>query len=397
MASQPPANAFIIAARRTALGRVGGLHRSRRIEDLTAPVIRAVCEDGKVGLDQIDDIIVGNATAGGNPARIVALASGLSESVNAATVDQQDASGLVAIIQAVRAVAQGDSDVAIAGGAESLSTAPWRIARPRNVHQMPHFISPEPFSDNDVRCAVPIEGTERLARSLNISRSRQDAFAMRSMDRAMSARNARKFLDEIVPLKARPEEARDQTTTDADLDALQSELPFREDDGTLTPANTSTWHDGAAFVLVVSAAKWNALGRPPAMQLVASASRGVSAAGEAQAPIAAVEKLYSRLNGFDRSAIDIVETSESSAAQAVALADALGFDEGQINPDGGAIARGHPFGAAGAVVVVRLFSQLVRSSGSACPKFGIATQGAVGGLGVAALFSGSAEGKGVDA
>ena len=387
MASQPPTSAYIIAARRTALGRIGGLHRTRRIEDLAGPVVRAVCEDGGIKPDEIDDIIVGNATAGGNPARIIALASGLSETVNATTVDQQDASGLVAIIQAVRAVAHGDSQVAIAGGAESLSTAPWRIARPRNIHQMPHFISPEPFGDDDIRCAVPIEGTEQLAQSLNISRSRQDAFATRSIDRALAARKSRKFIDEIVPLRGRPEEARDQTTIECDFEALQSELPFREDDGTLKPANTSSWHDGAAFVLVVSEQRWKALGQPPAMRLVANAASGVPAGHEAKAPIAAVEKLYTRLNGFDRSTIGIIETSESSAAQAIALADSLGLEETQINPDGGAIARGHPFGAAGALVVVRLFSQLVRTTDAASPQFGVATQGAVGGLGVAALFS----------
>ena len=115
-------------------------------------------------------------------------------------------------------------------------------------------------------------------------------------------------------------------------------------------------------------------------------------AGKRRTPIAAVEKLYTRLNGFDRSAIAVVETSESSAAQAVALAEALDLDEKQINPDGGAIARGHPFGAAGALVVVRLFSQLVRTADSPCPKFGVATQGAVGGLGVAALFAGNSDG-----
>ena len=386
MASQPPTRAYIIAARRTALGRIGGLHRTRRIEDLAAPVVRAVCEDGAIRPDDVDEIIVGNATAGGNPARIIALGSGLPETVNATTIDQQDASGLVAIIQAVRAVAHGDSQIAIAGGAESLSTAPWRIARPRNIHQMPHFISPEPFGDDDIRCAVPIEGTEQLAQALNISRSRQDAFATRSIDRAIAARKSRKFIDEIVPLRGRPEEARDQTTIECDLDALQAELPFREEDGTLTPANTSSWHDGAAFVLIVSEEKWKALGEPPAMRLVANAASGVPAGHEAKAPIAAVEKLYTRLNGFDRSTISVVEMSESSAAQAIALADCLGLDEARINPDGGAIARGHPFGAAGALVVVRLFSQLVRAGGGSDRQFGVATQGAVGGLGVAALF-----------
>ncbi len=387
MATRQAGQAYIIAARRTALGRVGGLHRLRRLEELAAPVIAAILLDAGLGAVDIDEIIVGNATAGGNPARTIALASGLSETVTATTVDQQDASGLVAILQALRLVAQGDSDVVIAGGAESVSTAPWRIARPRNVHQIPHFINPQPYVDEQTHVPVPIAGTEQLARELAISRERQDAFAHTSFERALAARRARRFEGEIVPLMTRREEARDQTTVAHDIDDFTAELPFDEDnDGTLTPANTSTWHDGAAFVAVVSQGKWRELGKPPALSLVANAALGVPPNCEARAPIAAVEKLYDRLNGFDRSGVGIFEMSESSAAQAVALSEALGIDEACVNPEGGAIARGHPFGAAGAVLVVRLFSQLVREARADRPDFGVATQGAGGGLGVAALF-----------
>jgi len=388
MSLEPSGRAYIIAARRTALGRVGGLHRTRRLENLAGPVINAALGDCSIAPDSIDEIIVGNATAGGNPARMIALAAGLPETINATTIDQQDASGLVAIVQALRLVANGEATAVVAGGAESLSTAPWRVARPRNVHQMPHFISPQPFANNAECAPIPIEGTERLARQFNISRARQDAFALGSFRRALAARTAKRFVDEIVPLKTRPDEARDQTTVEHDVDDFAEEVPFIESDGTLTPANTSVWHDGAAFVVVVSATRWKDLGEPPALELVANASLGVVSDHEAGAPIAAVEKLYGRLNGFDRSGIGIIETSETSAAQAVALAEALGIDEATINPEGGAIARGHPFGAAGAVLVVRLFSQMVRGSAAAAPSYGIATQGAIGGLGVAALFSG---------
>ncbi|MGI9426596.1 MAG: thiolase family protein [Hyphomicrobiaceae bacterium] len=388
MVPEAEPKAYIVAARRTALGRIGGLHRTRRVEALAAPVISALLDDAKLDATKVDEIIVGNATAGGNPARLVALAAGLPETINASTVDQQDASGLVAIIQAMRLVGHGDANIVIAGGAESISTAPWRVARPRNAHQMPHFISPEPLSQMSADRPIPVEATEQLARTLRISRHRQDAFTASSMERAIAARKAQRFADEIVPLRARIEEARDQSTEACDIDELSEELPFQEDDGTLTPANTSTWHDGAAFVIVVSKSVWEQMGQPPALSLLANAALGVTPGREALAPIAAVEKMYNRLNGFDRASIRIVETSETSAAQAVALAEALGLDETSINPEGGALARGHPFGAAGAVLVVRLFSQLVRNPDTgrddAC---GIATQSALGGLGVAALFS----------
>ena len=116
MASNKTASAYIIAAKRTALGRVGGLHKSRRVEDLAAPVILAACDEAGTGPETVEEIIVGNATAGGNPARVIALASGLAETINATTIDQQDASGLVAIIQAARLVDQGEADVVVAGG-----------------------------------------------------------------------------------------------------------------------------------------------------------------------------------------------------------------------------------------------------------------------------------------
>jgi acetyl-CoA C-acetyltransferase len=387
MTTQQAGKAYIIAAKRTALGRVGGLHRSRRLEQLAAPVIVELLSEAGLPAVNVDEIVVGNATAGGNPARTIALASGLPETVTATTVDQQDASGLVAILHAIRLVAQGDAEAVVAGGAESISTAPWRIARPRNVHQIPHFINPQPSADDEAASPVPVAATERLAVELGISRARQDAFAHCSFERALKARRARHFTDEIVPLRARSEEARDQSTVDHHFDEFAAELPFAENGGTVTPANTSRWHDGAAFVVVVSETQWHALGTPPALVLVASASLGVPPAAEARAPIEAIQKLYGRLNGFDRNRIGIVELSEASAAQAVALADTLGIDESRINPEGGAIARGHPFGAAGAVLVVRLFSQLVRNHGDGMPVHGIAAQGASGGLGVAALFA----------
>ena len=378
---------YIIAAHRTALGRVGGLHARRRVEDLAAPVITALLNNTCLSGDMLDEVLVGNASAGGNPARLIALAAGLPEAVTATTIDQQDASGLAAILQALRLVANGDAECVIAGGAESLSTAPWRVARPRNTQQIPHFISPQQSDGGIANAPVRVEEAERLAQRFNISRERQDAYALKSYERALRARRSRRFQDEIVALRSTPDEMRDQSTVQHDADDFAAETPFLEDAGTLTPANISTWHDGAAFVLIVSEGIWARLGRPPALTLIANAGVGVGADEEAAAPIAAVDKLYRRLNGFDRTAIGIVETSESSAAQAIAFSEALGLADHTINPEGGAISRGHPFGAAGAVLVVRLFSQLVRNAEPQTSQYGLAALGAAGGLGMAALFS----------
>src|SRR5690349_6402576 len=189
-------SSFIIAARRTALGRPGGLHRGRRIESLTAPVVLAALQDAHLEAGAVDEIIFGNTTAGGNPARIVGLASGLSESVPALTVDRQCASGLDAILLAMRAVALGEADVVVAGGAESLSTAPWRVARPRSLSQTPRFLGLEP---EDVDCAEAphsVVASEQLARRLGITRQRQDSYALTSHRKAEQASSERRFVGE---------------------------------------------------------------------------------------------------------------------------------------------------------------------------------------------------------
>ena len=379
--------AYIVAARRTALGRVGGLHKSRRVEDLAAPLVLAAVKDAGLSPERVDEVIIGNCAAGGNPARLIALAAGLPETVPASTIDQQCGSGLEAILAAVRRVAGGEVDVIVAGGAESLSTAPWRIARPKSLYQTPHFIGLEPASVTDVDEQRLYEASEDLARSFSITRLQQDAFALKSHIRAGRAREARRFVGEILPLRAEREEARDQSAVEPDMADLERLTPYVPPDGTLTPGNTRAMHDGAAMALVVSQSVWAELGKPPALTLVASAAKGIAPEQEAQAPIAAMQKLYDRLNGFDRSAIRRVEMSESSAAQAIAFCQALDLPEDVVNPDGGAIVRGHPLGAAGAVLVTRLFSGLARTSAETTPQFGVAALGAIGGLGLAALFT----------
>jgi acetyl-CoA C-acetyltransferase len=387
MTSGPGFPAYIVAARRSALGRVGGLHRNRRIEDLTAPVLMAALEDCGLPPDRVDEVIIGNASAGGNPARLIALASGIPEAAAAATVDRQCGSGLDAILNAARLISLGEAGVIVAGGAESISTAPWRIAKPKSIYQTPHFIGLEPAGAEAVQVLPYLEAGEAMARALKIGRAQQDAYAIKSFLKAERARDARRFVGEIVPLKANAEEARDQSAVDTDPDEVEQQLPFQQPDGTLTPSNTSALHDGAAIVVVVSEAVWRELGAPPALKLVAGATQGVAHDREGWAPIAAVTKLYAKLNGQKPQDIGLFEVSETSAAQAIAVAEALGLDDGQLNPDGGAIVRGHPLGASGAVLVVRLFTRMVRSgSGKDNPRFGVAAQGAAGGMGLAALF-----------
>jgi len=377
--------AYIIAARRTAIGRVGGLHKSRRIAELCVPVVAAALHDSGVKPEQIEELIVGNATQGGNPARLIALAAGLPETVSAATVDRQCGSGLDAILTAIRAVALGDAEAIVAGGAEAISTAPWRVAKPKTLYQLPHFISVEPGATEEHEASPLIEASEALASRSGISRAQQDAYALRTHLKAETARAARRFVGEIVPIRTNAEEMRDQSAVEPDFKDLAQLAPYLRPDGTLTPGNTSAMHDGAAMTVVVSERLWGTLGKPRALRLLAQAARGVAPNDEAAAPIAAMKRLNARRNGFKLADIGVIEMNESSAAQAIALVQTLELDEDIVNPDGGAIARGHPFGAAGAVLVSRLFTRMARGE-SKGPELGVATLGVLGGMGLAALF-----------
>ena len=378
---------YIISARRTALGRPGGLHRARRIESLTAPVVQAALEDARLEAKAVDEIIFGNTTAGGNPARIIGLAAGLRESVPALTVDRQCASGLDAILLAIRAVAMGEANIVVAGGAESLSTAPWRVARPKNIFQTPRFMGLEPEDAENGETSHSVAASEELARQLGITRDQQDSYTLNSLRKAEQASSERHFVGEIVPLRMAGEEARDESAVMPDIEDLTALAPLLPPDGTHTSGNTSMLHDAAAVVIVVSAQVHAALGAPRALRLVASNTQGVGAAEEALAPVRALKKLLQHANGgFTRDKLGLVEISEVSAAQALALRDAFELDEAELSPDGGALARGHPLGAASAVSVVRLFTGLARTRKGRRPQYGAVTQGAIGGLGVAALF-----------
>ncbi|MEL6374260.1 MAG: thiolase family protein [Pseudomonadota bacterium] len=378
--------AYIVAARRTAMGRVGGLHRARRLEALTTPVLAAVLKDAGLTPTQVDEVIVGSTGNHGNPARMIALAAGLPEDVPAYSIDQQCASGFEAIMSAVRKVASGERNVIIAGGADSPSTAPWRIAKPPSLYHMPQFIAARPTIESAEEGEWPqlFAAAEAMARDLAITRAAQDQATLEAHQRITYARTTGRFDDEIVPLKTSDDERRDQAVGELSREALEEFDPLLPPEGTLTIGNTAHAHDGAALTAIVSRDIFEGLGRPPALQVIAHAALGVPPGQEAAAPMAAMERLSRAWNGFDCADVAQVELAETSSAQAIAFGQAFAFDETRLNPDGGAVVRGHPQGAAGAVLITRLFSGLARGQRDA--RYGIAAQGALGGLGMAALF-----------
>jgi acetyl-CoA C-acetyltransferase len=174
----PSQSAYIVAARRTAIGRVGGLHKSRRIEELCAPLVGVALQDSGLEPARVDELIVGNATQGGNPARLIALAAGLPETMPAASIDRQCGSGLDAILAAARAIKLGDAQAIIAGGAEAISMAPWRVAKPRSLQQLPRFLGYEPGAGEERDVPAHVESAEVLAARLGIGRAEQDAYAL---------------------------------------------------------------------------------------------------------------------------------------------------------------------------------------------------------------------------
>lgn len=372
------APAFLVSARRSALGRVGGLHRGRRISDLAAPIIRGCLKDARLDADDVDEVIVGNATEVGNVARLVALAAGLRETCPAYTIDRQSASGLDAVLAAIRQIGTGEARAVVAGGVESVSTAPWRVARPSASHIVPRFVSSTLIDD------ATVEAFESLARRFGISRMRQDAVALHSFMRAEAARTGKRFVGEILPIRANVDEARDESAGEPTLDDLEQAEAFAPG-GTLTARNTGAPHDGAAFILVVSEGVWKRLGQPPALRAIAGGVRGVEPDDDALAAALALGDVLQRSGKELAQRLERIEIGERAVLEALALAHHLSIDEAIVNPDGGAVARGHPLGAAGALSVVSLFHGLLRVATGAV-KLGAVASGASSGLGVAALF-----------
>lgn len=378
-------NAYIIAARRSAIGRLGGLHRSRRLEDLAGPVLLQALDDAGIEPARIKMLILGNTTAGNNPARVISLLSGLPDNCTALTIDRHSASGLEAIDLAASRVASGGVDVAVAGGAESLSTAPWRLAKPRTLFHLPRFMGLAQADNGDSGEQSAIEAAEVLAARLRIPRTIQDEYAITSHIRATLARDARRLVREIVPLKAKPEEARDELVDEPDIDDMESYPPILGE-GTVTAGNTSLAADGAAFVVIVSEEIYRKLGKPPALIVDGTASTGVAPQMDLEAPIIAARLLADARGGSSFEKLRAVELAETSAVQAIAFKAALGLADEVLNPDGGQIARGHPAGAASAVLVARLFTRLARDGTAAPGDQGVAVTGASGGQSLAVQF-----------
>ncbi|WP_411645525.1 thiolase family protein [Loktanella agnita] len=378
----------IIAARRSPIGRAFGALSTVEPQDLAAPIIQQALVDSGAMPEMVDDVILGNATGGGgNIARLAALAAGLPVSVPGVTVDRQCGSGLDAIITACHLVTAGAGELFLAGGVESTSRAPWRVARPRHLGELPAFFgrakfAPEEIGDPDMGVAA-----ENVATRYGITRERQDGFALRSHRRAVRAQQGGVFTAEIVPIGTGDGSmvTHDQCPrADTSEEKLARLSPVFVDGGTVTAGNACPLNDGAAVVVVTSLARAQQLGASAALLFAGGASAGVDPSYLGIGPVPATRKLLKRQPDLRLADVKLVEFNEAFAAQVLASLDELGIEETRVNKDGGALALGHPFGASGAILVTRIFYQFLKSGSDGDLAF--ATMGIGGGMGLTGAF-----------
>ena len=371
--------AVVVAARRTPIGVAGRSLASHTVTELAGPVLSALTGDLRLlGVERtVDDVVLGNTRGpGGNIARVAALAAGLGVGVPGMTVDRQCGSGQAAAHTAADAVRAG-ARVVLAGGAESTSTQPVTTRPGAAAPYTRAAFAPPPFPDPEMGAAA-----QRVADECGISRERQDAYALRSHRLSLAALDSGAEDAELVPVGGL---ARDERPRRLRPEVLARMPGAFGGSGTVTVGNSCGLSDAAAAVAVVDEQTWADTGAP-GMLLRDWCQVGVDPARPGTGPVPAATALLDR-NGLGWADLDVIEMIEAFAGQVLACTDAwgldpLGADGHRFCPTGGAIARGHPWGASGAVLLVRLFGQLVRADG---PRIGLATCAVGGGQGLAML------------
>jgi acetyl-CoA C-acetyltransferase len=387
--------AVIVSAVRTPVGSFGKSLRSVSAIDLGVTALREALRRVHLEVDQVDEVILGNvlqAGLGQNPARQVAIRSGIPKEVPSYTVNKVCASGLKSVFLAAQAVMIGDAEVVVAGGIENMSQAPYALKDCRWGQRM---------GDGKLVDLMILDGlwdafhgyhmgntAENVASMFNVSREDQDDLAFHSQRKAEAAILAGRFKDEIVPVQV-PQRGGAPVFFDTDehprfgtnLDALAKLKPAFKPDGTVTAGNASGINDGAAIIVVMAESRARVLGLKPLGTIRAYASSGVDPAVMGIGPVRASEKALARA-GWTVQDLDLIEANEAFAAQAVAVNRQMGWDLARVNVNGGAIALGHPIGASGARILTTLLHEM-QKRGSKC---GLATLCIGGGQGAAILI-----------
>ncbi|MDL5038946.1 acetyl-CoA C-acetyltransferase [Comamonas resistens] len=382
----------IVSAVRTAVGKFGGSLAKVPATQLGATVISEALARAKVGKDQVGEVIMGQvltAATGQNPARQAMMAAGIAKETPALTINAVCGSGLKAVMLAAQAVATGDSEIVVAGGQENMSLSP---------HVLPNSRDGQRMGDWKMVDTMIVDGlwdvynqyhmgitAENVAKEKNVSRAQQDALALASQQKAAAAQDAGKFKDEIVPVSI-PQRKGDPIVFDSDeyinrktnADVLATLKPAFDKAGSVTAGNASGLNDGAAAVVVMTAAKAKALGLKPLAKIVSYATSGLAPEVMGLGPVYATRKALDRA-GWKAADVDLFELNEAFAAQACAVNQDLGIDSAKVNVNGGAIAIGHPIGASGCRILVTLLHEMQRSGA----KKGLAGLCIGGGMGVA--------------
>ncbi len=392
-------DALIIDAVRTPIGRYGGALAGIRPDDLGAHAIATVVRRSGIAAAEIEDIFWGAANQSGednrNAARMCSLLAGLPVEVPGVTVNRLCASGLEAVNQASRALRAGDGDLYLAGGAESMSRAPWVALKPeRALARGPLTLHDTALGWRLINPAMQYsteamgETAENVAERHGVSREDQDAFALRSHERAVAAANAGTFAEEIAPIEA-PGGRGDTVLVDADegprddssLERLAQLPPVFREGGTVTAGNASTLNDGAACLVLATPERASSLGIDPLGRVVATGAAGVDPAIMGIGPVPAIHKALAAAD-LTLDEIGLIEINEAFAAQVLACQRELGIEVDRLNVNGGAIALGHPLGCSGA----RLAGTLLREMRRQGVRYGIAALCIGVGQGLATVF-----------
>ncbi len=382
----------IVSAARTAVGKFGGSLAKVSAPDLGATVVKALLARSGVAADQISEVIMGQVLAAGqgqNPARQTVRKAALHDATPGLTINAVCGSGLKAVMLAAQAVAYGDAEIVIAGGQENMSASPHVLLGSRDGQRMGDWKMIDSMIVDglwDVYNQYHMGITaENVAKKYGISREMQDAFALASQQKAAAAQDAGKFKDEIAAVSI-PQKKGDPLQFDTDeflnrktnAEALAGLRPAFDKAGGVTAGNASGINDGAAAVMVMSAAKAAALGLKPMARIAGFATSGLDPAYMGMGPVPASQKALARA-GWKAQDLDLLEINEAFAAQACAVNNEMGWDTSKINVNGGAIAIGHPIGASGCRILVTLLHEMQRRDA----KKGIASLCIGGGMGVA--------------
>lgn len=385
----------IVSAVRTPVGRYGGSLKSLNSGHLASIVIKEAIKRAGISANQVDEVILGEvrqSTESSNVARVAALRAGVPESSPAFTINRLCASGMQAVASAVQQIAFGQANIVVAGGTESMSNAPIYLRNSRFGGDNAKLVD-----SNTEAGQQPIEiygsqlgmgiTAENVAERYSISREDQDAFALESQRRAISAMTENKFQDEMVSVEVKEKknsflfEKDEHPRPDITIDMLSKLRPVFKENGTVTAGNSCGRNDGAAAMVLTSATNARKLGLKPMAKIVDWAASGVSPEVMGIGPVPAVKKLLAR-TGLNLNEIGLIELNEAFASQSLAVIRELHLDIQKVNVNGGAIALGHPLGATGAKIMITLLYEMVRRG----EKRGIATLCVGGGQGVAILL-----------